>query len=777
MPIGTDNYSAPFNIVNYNKVNVPYYSASPQAAIYLNNVGNITSGIYDGIIIGTPGVSTYNSEQCLIDGYTFGINATNTNLKVHNCTFNEITNFSYPYTTAGINSQSTGGQYNLDVEPGVSGSITSPNLFYNCSIGVNSSNYYHITCNGNKFITNHGVGSSTFPAGSSAYNIQSSAYDNVEFNNNTITNVTNGINFVSTLAPGHYVSFGGGFGYTTAPSQYAGNITANGNTIQYSLPGDSRPGLNANFGIALQNVVNNYGPPYFFASVTPAGNIQTSNNNMTHVNHGILTSCYWMQPVIANNNTILVTGLNTRTYGINHIDCYNNTISNNNIGGAMPMNPGENQYSDSARAYIVSNSSQSTVNCNNENQIGRGFEFENLNPGMVWENSFMTGQNQSLQKGMVLNYSIIGTQGTPGSTSLGWDNISFGGFPAETYVITSSTSPSTYDAFQSKIFTTPLSIPAPNRSNPSTWDYSTLLGALVSASSVIPPCGQPGTGGGHSSDMFVSIATGGIPFAAADPGVWLSQYMAYQSVIADSNLIKNSPVMAAFYNLAQGSRYAYLAALESAIVIGDYNTADSLFNNPLPALGDVQDQRTGVWVQDDDRADYIVQNYINFYGVYEDYSTGSMTNQDSLMIPQIAAECPNLFGPVVYRARGLYTAVFGLLTDWNDDYCGAQLDSVIQNNARKGNYENNTGANLKTQVYRLMPNPNNGSFVLNQLYPDMKPVKVEILNSLGELTYQNSVNFTGGSCNISLNNFVPGLYLIKLTDTEGKNYNIKFILQ
>ena len=83
--------------------------------------------------------------------------------------------------------------------------------------------------------------------------------------------------------------------------------------------------------------------------------------------------------------------------------------------------------------------------------------------------------------------------------------------------------------------------------------------------------------------------------------------------------------MAEFYNLAQNSRYAYLAALESAIVIGDYNTADSLFSNPLPPLGDVQDQRTGVWVQDDDRADYIMQNYINFYGVYEDYSTGSMT--------------------------------------------------------------------------------------------------------------------------------------------------------
>ena len=81
---------------------------------------------------------------------------------------------------------------------------------------------------------------------------------------------------------------------------------------------------------------------------------------------------------------------------------------------------------------------------------------------------------------------------------------------------------------------------------------------------------------------------------------------------------------------------------------------------------------------------------------------------------------------MVYRARGLYTAVFGQLIDWNDDYCGAQLDSVIQNNARKGHYENNAGANLKTQVYRLMPNPNTGIFALSQLYPDAKSVTIDI---------------------------------------------------
>ncbi|HYD22629.1 MAG TPA: T9SS type A sorting domain-containing protein [Flavipsychrobacter sp.] len=78
------------------------------------------------------------------------------------------------------------------------------------------------------------------------------------------------------------------------------------------------------------------------------------------------------------------------------------------------------------------------------------------------------------------------------------------------------------------------------------------------------------------------------------------------------------------------------------------------------------------------------------------------------------------------------------------------------------------------QQYNLLPNPNNGNFSISQLLADEAPVKTEIWNALGAKIYGGKLDFRNKKAAIKLNDIPPGSYLLKLNDSKGNCYTIKF---
>ena len=169
-----------------------------------------------------------------------------------------------------------------------------------------------------------------------------------------------------------------------------------------------------------------------------------------------------------------------------------------------------------------------------------------------------------------------------------------------------------------------------------------------------------------------------------------------------------------------------------------------------------------------------------FYNTYMNYVNGVMGCVDSANLRYMAALCPSIYGTVVYQSRALYTAVFDELRTWNDDNCSFTPDTgycVCRGGARA--YKGTTGnSNVQpAQQYRLLPNPNSGSFELHQLFEDDGVAEVRVVNELGQTIFESGTIFTASVANVDVGHPVPGVYLLLLTDKHGNSYRVKFLIQ
>lgn len=85
-----------------------------------------------------------------------------------------------------------------------------------------------------------------------------------------------------------------------------------------------------------------------------------------------------------------------------------------------------------------------------------------------------------------------------------------------------------------------------------------------------------------------------------------------------------------------------------------------------------------------------------------------------------------------------------------------------------------TGA-IPAQGYTLYPNPSDGRITLKQLRPDAAPVKIEVLNAVGQVVYKSEVKFDNGETRFNMQK-QPGMYLLKLADASSGLFTIKFTI-
>lgn len=81
------------------------------------------------------------------------------------------------------------------------------------------------------------------------------------------------------------------------------------------------------------------------------------------------------------------------------------------------------------------------------------------------------------------------------------------------------------------------------------------------------------------------------------------------------------------------------------------------------------------------------------------------------------------------------------------------------------------------QNYNISPNPSDGNITLRQLVKDTDPVFAQIWSTSGVSIYKEELLFTNGVDQLHVVNSVPGLYLLQLTDSKGRVFILKFVIQ
>jgi hypothetical protein len=261
----------------------------------------------------------------------------------------------------------------------------------------------------------------------------------------------------------------------------------------------------------------------------------------------------------------------------------------------------------------------------------------------------------------------------------------------------------------------------------------------------------------------------------------MGQYTIWEALQKDGTLADSSTILTAFSLMANNSRFSLFTKIETAIDTGDIATAQAL----LDAYGkddlnnNQVDTTTGVQMADDTTADNIVINYRQFYQLYINYADSALSGSDSAAIETMAKLCPITNGAVVYKARALYDIVFDTLRFFQSN-CG---DDVVFDSsaARHGAPQLSQGGSIvqvgSGEKYTLYPNPNDGTFILHQSVADDNPVQVEVWDAVGRTIFKEEVGFVNSSSYMAIKNVMPGLYLLQVTDNDGKKFKFKFAVE
>lgn len=752
-----------------------------------------TPATFAGVVVGDN--SAYagdNTGLNLFDKLIEGVYAYNSNFTCYNNAFMYMYIPSPAFFPPALNGDGIGayGDVNPTTSTGnynkfsmtVDGSATAPvtnNQFYDCYRCVRGWGYYYMNgTNSEMYSVNSAVTHVYY-----GYYMSSPRYYQVSLTQNTVSNIPTGIYMETANYPG------GG-----AVKQFAGKLDISNNTIQSNLGGATPSATQfVNTGIDVRDQYS--GVSSTFYSAVPTAHVD--NNRMDFVYNGISVIGYHNQSVTSDDNHIhinrpaVMAGPNYKI-GIRHWDCMNNFIRRNYILGQGSANPTPSFSSYFSNPGMIGIYGYLNVNadvsCNYTSSLHTGFLFNGAGNITHWYNNVMLDHSF----GLVLNGTFgnqYGAGGPPSSafndwklstTSL-WTGAGGAGTQYNTYTFAAPFDILNVDNnFGVYTFN-------PGNNGGALATASSWFGMGVSCTSFVPTYGMVLTGGAgtptlpecvevQGSSSYVAlrpIATNRIFMGeSGKPLNWIAQNNLYRVMLTDNSLAESSQTLAEFQSMAAGSRFAWLADIENAIAAGDQSRAQELLSVPIDAYVDTTvDSLSGVMIQDDVAADYIVNNYIDIANAYLNYSNNTMTTDDRQKVAYIANLCPFLNGNVVFQARMLYAKIF------NDDTT-VFVDSCTQDTPPNGSRRAIEGkTETVNQHYQLLPNPNSGSFMIQQSIADNKAVQVEVKDILGKLVYRHSIGFSGNKATIDLGSVTSGMYLVQIATENGNISKFKIVVQ
>jgi len=768
-PLTTSNgYTPPYYIDSAYASVTCNSGQNAQYGVLLDSVGYTTFDVmlsayaYNEVLLGD---NTSGSYRNLFDQEKQGIRSINSNLSCVNNSFMECGDGIYAMGQGDNHLLPDPINFTARLRVWDSGG-THHNRFYDCTKGVEGFYMHEVIGQHTYMVGNHSTTSAL--DSSYGYSLSSVDWERVDLRNDTIFNVTNGI-VVRQIAE---------VGESYMPATHIDS-----NEIRATLEGEVYdPATSTRYVSNGIQALCSIGSFHGYCNCN-FGYIHIDSNRVMDTYRGVLSTGHLAQKTTTNaNNLVLASdGLISHTqYGVWHAHCLEDSICNNeNAHGIAILGNG---YEDSTRGYYASYSNP-VISCNYEDSVGRGFEFAGACSGTAWVNNNM----QSDLKGFVVNQNgVMGTQGdTTDPIGNNWNGTWTPTTDYWTFPMNSSNPLNSILWVNNTISPTTTYPQFPYNGNigiaSASNQYSHSFGSIFTTSNTpSSSCGPRLPHPDYLIPAHEAVATNVTDYGG-NPAVseWIGQYKLWQTLLIDTALLNSSTTLQAFYSMAESSRYAYLTTIENYISVGNFSSACSMLAT-CPTPNPQYDHATGAIVTDSAGATHVVNNYRKFYRILIHYLNGTISGDEKDSLISLAGLCPATDGTVVYQARGLYAMVFNDVSMFTDEGCnppdygkpGRVSTSPAQQNAQLPL----PNLSVQEQAYVLSPNPNNGSFALLQKVPDANPVNVEIWNAEGKILSAKMLQFNGGITHLNVQDVTPGLYLLKLQDSKGKIFIVKFVV-
>jgi len=797
---------APYAIAGY--AGQPCHNNAVTTGINLTGIGTGTWPNYGTVQVGEPGEIGIAGQTGLnlFDTLNIGVAPLNANVTFINNSFAHMAKNNAATGGGGIGiyaGESDGHNYQLTVEEGVytSGFSTtySPNYFWNCAYGVEAFGYYHITGLNSQIITTQSntgcCGSGSFVSSNYyGFFVQTSNWDTLNLSLNTIINTANGI---AVKLPGSTIPYEESYGLP-------GKITISNNNIRAAYSASVTAPIGTGYidkPIWVENTIE-----YLFWPIRPGGppppvapQLNTDENIITGAYNGIYVNGTSQQISTSNTNTINLIEYPTKNnqYGVSHNNLSGDQVVMNTITGV--------DYSDTAwYGVLESGCNGFSVNCNGVSTVGKAFEFDHCTLQSHWIDNTMTNSGMGFVLGGIIGPQTLGASGSPCLNT--WETIPGSGFSwtgthyqtythygvsptsSPMYVYTWSPSDDPVNNWTSAVGPPPIVLPhvygwAGGTSTSITGSGNGIVASTVAVdyhcvpSTIISCCG-----GGAGL-----VAQNNIPYSQwAVQHSWNAQFVLWEALLQDSAMADTSAILASFMAMARNSRFALFTQIDSDLSIYDTSDAQLILDNfSVDSMANAQyDTTTGAQMADDTTADAIVVNYRTYYQMYLHYLESVMSNADSAEVTTLANLCPITGGGCVYKARALYDIIYDTLVFFpNNCNDTVHYDSLAMRHSAPGKspaIPNGDGGITQAaggQQYILFPNPNTGNFTLQQGVSDQQPVIAEMWDVTGRIIYKDYLHFDALTTNLQVVNAVPGLYLLQLTDSKGRMFKFKFIVE
>jgi hypothetical protein len=146
-----------------------------------------------------------------------------------------------------------------------------------------------------------------------------------------------------------------------------------------------------------------------------------------------------------------------------------------------------------------------------------------------------------------------------------------------------------------------------------------------------------------------------------------------------------------------------------------------------------------------------------------------ITENEAIAIKSIADQCPLDGGKAVLRARIFYNMYQLTYNDIEESNCSTEGDRAMERNGVLNETQNT--------IFKIQPNPTTGTvriLTLENAYLG-QPISVEIFSPAGVLLEIRTLTLTGNDF-FNLENQSNGIYLIKITDSNGVSQIQKLVL-
>lgn len=746
--------------------------------IILERVGytNPAGTVFADVQIGNP---AGDAQRNLFDNTSDGIKAINTNLLAYNNWFIRMaplpgTYFALPSPARFYKPQGCGIDFVSDDATPPGGSVyksrirvlgfpanqtpTAQNRFYDCRWGIYLDAFWTAELSYSHFQTSN----------TTAYNIDpKSKLPNTPIGIYAFGSIYQQLNVVSNKM--YNTSVGAmmttrSYSFIGAPTARPGNINIQNNVIVAAPPAP----VSFSAAYYVYQGINVMTTPLAALPAKVSATANITNNYLHNVYNGIAVSNQKLQKCYTTGNTVNLRNLGSDVQkGITYENTNDGQISGNIVSGmdAPILNK------DKANGIYCANSLSTKVCDNTSQYLGRGFNFANAvaQTGTRWTNNTMRSNLKGFVLGSDIGFQSVIVKGIPPrSYTYACANVWDGAWGAnyQTYVENST------DVLNNRLLVR-TSITNENPTNHSALPLFYKYWNSGSRQSIWPAttpaaCYDVSYFSVISSPMAYAILADTMGYdSTRRPQQWLAQWSLYQAGLADSSLADSSAAFAQLMSSAAGSRYAWLGAIEAALGNADYTLAQSLIDAPVAALGR-QVIDSSLVITDYAEANYIVAKQVQWYQLCIRYAQGSLSAADSAAIADIAALCPAHYGGIVQEARALQAQLVEHFVVYDDQDCMATPPPprIVPH------------IDVATAMsYTLYPNPNEGSFVLQQSWVQDGFVPIKIYDLVGSLVLNVKLNFTQGKAHIQLPQPISGLYLVVIGDAASNNQYIKFTIK